>query len=150
MKLFAPLIMATGMAAAIASQPALASGSISIEIAQPGVYGRVVVGDARPAVVYTEPVIVAPARYSHVRRPIYLYVPPGHQKNWGKHCHRYAACGQPVYFVRDSWVRDHHARQRAEHRHGHQARPQRHVRHDERRRPEPGKGRGHDRRDHRR
>ncbi len=152
MKLFAPWVIAAGMAAAVASQPALASGSISIEIAQPGVYGRVVVGDARPAVVYTEPVIVAPARYSHVRRPIYLYVPPGHQKNWNKHCHRYAACGQPVYFVQESWVREHHARHRvhrAAPRPGRHAQPQRQVRHDDRRRAEPRKGRPHDRRDHR-
>ena len=31
--------------------------------------------------------------------PLSLYVPPGHQKNWGKYCGRYNACGQPVYFV---------------------------------------------------
>ena len=32
-------------------------------------------------------------------QPIYLHVPPGHAKNWRKHCHKYNACGQPVYFV---------------------------------------------------
>jgi hypothetical protein len=37
---------------------------------------------------------------------VYLYVPPGHQKNWAKHCARYAACGQPVYFVQERWVVD--------------------------------------------
>ncbi len=133
MKLFAPLIAAAGLVAAIASQPALAAGSISIEIAQPGVYGRVVVGDTRPAVVYREPIIVAPARYAPVRRPIYLYVPPGHQKNWNKHCHRYQACGQPVYFVQDSWVRSHHAQHRAHRAVQRHAQPQRKVRHDDRR-----------------
>lgn len=151
MKLFAPLIAASSLVAAIASQPALAAGSISIEIAQPGVYGRVVVGDARPAVVYREPIVVAPARYAPVRRPIYLYVPPGHQKNWRKHCHRYEACGQPVYFVEESWVRSRHAQHRAHRpgdRHGH---AQRQVRHDDRRRAEPPrKGRHDDRRDDRR
>ena len=35
------------------------------------------------------------------RSPIYLYVPPGHAKNWGKHCARYNACSQPVYFVQE-------------------------------------------------
>src|SRR5690606_22423109 len=105
MKLLAPLVAATTLVAAIASQPA-AAASVSIEIGQPGVYGRIVLaGDARPVVGYEEPVIVAPARYAPVRRPIYLYVPPGHQKNWSKHCSRYEACGQPVYFVRESWVR---------------------------------------------
>ena len=38
--------------------------------------------------------------------PVYLRVPPGHAKNWGKHCQRYGACGVPVYFVRDDWYRD--------------------------------------------
>ncbi len=142
MKRFAPFLIAAGMLAAIASQPAVAAGSISIEIAQPGVYGRVVVGDTRPAVIYAEPVIVAPARYAPVRRPIYLYVPPGHQKNWRKHCHRYEACGQPVYFVQDSWVRERHARHHG-HRHAH---PHRQVRHDDRRRAEPPRKGRHDHR----
>jgi hypothetical protein len=49
-------------------------------------------------------------------RPVYLYVPPGHQKNWAKHCSRYDACGRPVYFVKESWVRE---RYDEEHSHGH-------------------------------
>lgn len=146
MKLFAPLAAATALVAAIASTPALAAGSISIEIAQPGVYGRVVVGDVRPTVVYHEPIIVAPARYAPVRRPIYLYVPPGHQRNWNKHCHRYEACGQPVYFVQDSWVRKHHAQHRS-HRVDHRnAQPHRNVRHDDRRHAQPPRKGGHDNR----
>ena len=40
------------------------------------------------------------------QQPVYLYVPPGHQKNWRKHCGRYNACGQPVYFVQERWIRD--------------------------------------------
>ena len=40
-------------------------------------------------------------RVSH--EPVYLWVPPGHQKNWRKHCARYQACGMPVYFVQDGW-----------------------------------------------
>jgi hypothetical protein len=35
-----------------------------------------------------------------VQQPLYLHVPPGHAKKWSKHCARYNACGQPVYFVR--------------------------------------------------
>jgi hypothetical protein len=35
--------------------------------------------------------------------PIYLHVPPGHEKHWSKHCAQYNACGRPVYFVRDEW-----------------------------------------------
>ena len=37
------------------------------------------------------------------QQPVYLWVPPGHQKNWRKHCGRYDACGRPVYFVQDNW-----------------------------------------------
>jgi hypothetical protein len=32
-------------------------------------------------------------------------VPAAHQANWGRYCGGYRACGQPVYFVKDSWVR---------------------------------------------
>ncbi len=38
--------------------------------------------------------------------PVYLRVPPGHRKNWGKHCRKYGACGQPVLFVQDRWYSD--------------------------------------------
>ena len=37
---------------------------------------------------------------------IYLHVPPGHAKNWAKHCHKYDACGHPAYFVEEIWYRD--------------------------------------------
>jgi hypothetical protein len=36
-------------------------------------------------------------------QPVYLRVPPGHEKHWSKHCGKYGACGQPVYFVREDW-----------------------------------------------
>ena len=35
--------------------------------------------------------------------PIYLRVPPGHSKNWSKHCRSYNACNQRVYFVNNDW-----------------------------------------------
>jgi hypothetical protein len=53
-------------------------------------------------------VIIAPSRVATYQRPIYLYVPPGHQKHWAKHCGQYKACGQPVYFVQENWVREHY------------------------------------------
>ena len=40
-----------------------------------------------------------------------MYVPPGHAKNWAKHCGRYNACGQPVYFVQERWVHDEYRRE---------------------------------------
>jgi len=82
-----------------------ASPNVSVTISgqiQPGVYGRVQIGDVPPPpVVYAQPVvIVKPPPRRRVVEPLYLHVPPGHARNWRKHCHKYAACGQPVYFVR--------------------------------------------------
>jgi hypothetical protein len=81
---------------------------VSIGINQPGVYGRIDIGNfPQPTLVYAQPVIIAAAPRTVVApAPVYLYVPPGHQKNWGKHCGRYNACAQPVYFVQESWVRE--------------------------------------------
>lgn len=80
---------------------------VSISVMQPGVYGRIDIGNtAPPPVVYAQPMIITPGVVAVQRRPIYLYVPPGHQKNWRKYCGRYNACGQPVYFVQEGWVRE--------------------------------------------
>lgn len=68
----------------------------------PGVYGRINIGNAPPPpLIYAEPVIIQRPAVVVPRTPIYLYVPPGHAKNWGKHCGRYNACNQPVYFVQE-------------------------------------------------
>jgi hypothetical protein len=53
--------------------------------------------------IYAEPVVIQPVPVGVVRQPIYLHVPPGHAKNWRKHCGKYNACGQPVYFVQENW-----------------------------------------------
>ncbi len=68
----------------------------------PGVYGRIDLGNRPPPpVVYTQPVLIRPVPVGGVApAPLYVYAPPGHIKKWGKHCHRYNACGVPVYFVR--------------------------------------------------
>ena len=76
--------------------------SVGGEIA-PGVYGRVDFGNAAPPpVLYPQPVIIAQPAQRVVMQPVYLHVPPGHAKKWDKHCHRYNACGRPVYFVKSS------------------------------------------------
>ena len=86
---------------------AVAQTSVSIGINQPGIYGRVHIGDVpAPALWRPEPVLVAPPRVVVQQQPVYLYVPPAHQQNWRRYCGRYHACGQPVYFVRDEWVRE--------------------------------------------
>ena len=53
--------------------------------------------------IYSQPVWVQrPAKMVYVE-PIYVRVPPGHEKHWSKHCVDYGACGRPVYFVREDW-----------------------------------------------
>lgn len=95
--------------AAVAAAPAHATDiGVSINIAQPGVYGRIDIGRfPQPALVYAQPVWVQPVPHRPRPQPVYLWVPPGHQKHWDKHCARYRACGVPVYFVRDEWYHQH-------------------------------------------
>lgn len=78
----------------LALAPVLAQTSVgvSIGINQPGVYGRIDIGNfPPPRLVYPQPVVIMPSPVAVHQRPIYLYVPPGHQKNWAKHCARYNA-----------------------------------------------------------
>jgi hypothetical protein len=108
--------------------------AVSIGINQPGVYGRIDIGNMPPpAIVYPQPVVIAPAPVAVYQQPIYLYVPPAHQANWVRYCRAYAACGQPVYFVRETWVRDRYERERRDHE-GEQR--------DERRGRQHGRGHG--------
>jgi hypothetical protein len=99
--------------AALAATPALAETNVGVSIGvhQPGVYGRIDIGNfPPPPVVYAQPVVIAPTPVAIYQQPIYLYVPPGHQQRWAQYCGRYAACGQPVYFVEERWVRERHDR----------------------------------------
>jgi len=94
-------------ACAVAPTFAQTNVGVSIGINQPGVYGRIDIGNyPQPRIVYPQPVVIVQSPVAVHQQPIYLYVPPGHQKNWGKHCGRYNACGQPVYFVQEDWVRE--------------------------------------------
>ena len=97
----------------MAAQSAVAQ-NISLSINQPGVYGRVDIGEPVPqrAWINPRPVIITKAPVVFERQPIYLYVSPQHSNNWGRYCGRYNACAQPVVFVRDGWVRDRHAQNR--------------------------------------
>jgi hypothetical protein len=108
MKTVLALVLALGAVSTAHSQT-----SVSIGINQPGVYGRINIGDVPPPAFYrVEPVIIAPPRVVVERRPVYLYVPPTHEQNWSRYCGQYNACGQPVYFVREEWVQE-----RYEHEH---------------------------------
>ena len=108
------------------------SANISGQVV-PGVYGQVAIGNGPPPpVVYAQPVIVQPAPAvigAPAVEPIYLHVPPGHAKDWRKHCHEYHACNRPVYFVKSAEYEPnyhaghhdhgHHDDDREEHDHGH-------------------------------
>lgn len=129
------LFCAALLAAAV---PAFAADvGVSIQISEPGVYGRIDVGRfPQPQVVVAQPIIVQrPVHVVQRPEPVYMWVPPGHRKNWKKHCRDYNACGVPVYFVKDQWY---------------EQRVKGHGRDDDR---GPGKdhgkghGKGHDRRD---
>jgi len=103
------LLLASSLVLAAAAASATDVG-VSVQISQPGVYGRVDIGRfPQPQVIVPQPVVVArPAVVvAQPVQPVYMWVPPGHRKNWGKHCHEYHACGVPVYFVRHDWYEQH-------------------------------------------
>ncbi|KQV60640.1 hypothetical protein ASC95_04150 [Pelomonas sp. Root1217] len=82
---------------------------VSVQIGQPGFYGRIDIGNtAPPPVVMAQPVWVQ-RQPVHVA-PVYMRIPPGHQKHWDKHCAQYNACGVPVYFVKEDWYQERYAR----------------------------------------
>lgn len=100
------LLFAVIMIAAT-TQVFAADVGVSISVGQPGFYGHIDIGGfPRPQLVYGTPLIIQPVPVGIVRPAIYLHVPPGHSKNWRKHCYQYNACGQPVYFVQDTWYND--------------------------------------------
>ena len=103
---------------ALTTAPAFAADvGISLSIGQPGLYGRIDIGDfPQPQLIYPSPVIIQ-RQGGVVREPIYLHVPPGHAKKWSKHCHKYNACGQQVYFVQENWYNNEYVPQYSE-RHG--------------------------------
>lgn len=108
--------------------------SVSVNVATPGIYGQITLGGMPPPeVLLPQPVVAIPGPpvvAAAPPQPLYLHVPPGYEKHWGKHCREYNACGRPVYFVSDRWYHDvytpHHqeeergrGRHDEEHDHGH-------------------------------
>ena len=90
-----------------------------------------------PPLLFPEPRMIH--RVPVGRPPLYLRVPPGHARDWRRHCHRYGACGERVYFVQDNWYRHEYA-PRYQERHIHRDYGRDGYRDDYRR---------HERRDHR-
>lgn len=121
------LIAALIATATIATPVLAADVGVSVSIGQPGFYGRLDIGGyPQPQVIYRQPMVVQ--RAAMHRQPIYLRVPPSHAKHWSKHCRKYNACGERVYFVKDNWYnREYVPRYQKQHR------DRRNVRHNERR-----------------
>lgn len=97
------LLFGAVMLAATMAQPVQAVDvGLSLSIGQPGFYGRLDIGDyPPPKLLYRQPVLIG--RGDMHREPVYLHVPPGHAKSWRRHCGKYNACDEQVYFVQDSW-----------------------------------------------
>lgn len=102
-------VLSASMVALCAGTASAADVGVSVEISQPGVYGRVDIGRfPQPQVIVPQPVVIArPVVVAQPVQPVYMWVPPGHRKDWGKHCRHYNACGVPVYFVRHDWYDQH-------------------------------------------
>ncbi len=115
--------------AGFSSAVAAADVGVSIQFAQPGVFGRVDIGTfPQPQVIVPQPVMVAPPP-GPPPEPVYLWVPMEHRLHWDRYCGQYHACGHPVYFVNHVWYRNNVLAHR--------------ERYDER-----GRGRGHEGCDH--
>ena len=140
------VLMTFGFGAGV---PCANAGDIDIGVTiageiTPGVYGRVELGNRpAPRLVYAQPVIIEPAPVAVRVEPLYLHVPPGHVKQWRRHCQEYHACNRPVYFV---WSREYepgyvkeqggkHEKHEHDHGRGHD-----HDRHDD----DHEHGHGHD------
>ena len=96
--------------AALAAAAHATNVDVSVNVGQPGYYGSIDIGNfPQPQLVYAEPVVIQQVPAGVVRQPVYLHVPPGHAKDWRKHCRKYNACAQPVYFVQEKWYKNEYA-----------------------------------------
>ena len=102
--------IAAVLALGLAGFAAQAQTDVNVSIGgiiKPGVYGRVEIGTRPPPpVYYPQPVVIVQQPVAVVQQPIYMHVPPGHAKKWSKHCYKYNACNQPVYFVKNEYRDD--------------------------------------------
>ncbi|MDC8784770.1 hypothetical protein [Roseateles koreensis] len=118
---------------------------VSVTIGQPGFYGRIDLGSPPPAaMIYAQPVVIQQMP-GPVYSPLYLRVPPGHEKHWNKHCREYQACNRPVYFVRDDWYQRTYVERRDDRDHREYREDRREDRHDDRRDDRRGDRRDDDR-----
>lgn len=137
------LIAISLLGSALSAPVFAADVGVSVSVGQPGFYGQIDIGGfPRPPVIYRQPVMVE--RVVVEREPVYMRVPPGHAKHWSKHCHRYGACGERVYFVKDDWYNREYAPRYRE-RHGDRGGYRHDGRRDHDRRDRHDNDRGHGR-----
>ena len=109
--------LGVALLAAVGSAQAYTDVGVSLSIGQPGFYGRIDLGNAPPPqLIYTQPVMIE--RVMVQPAPVYLRVPIGHERAWGRYCGQYGGCGRPVYFVRDDWYRNTYAPHYQQHYYG--------------------------------
>lgn len=140
------LIVAAVISASFITPAFAADVGVSVNIGQPGFYGRIDIGDypyPQPRVIYRQPRVVE--RVYVEREPIYMRVPPGHARNWRMHCHRYNACGERVYFVQDNWYNHEYSPRYQEQHRDRQDYRRDNYRGDHDRGRRGDSGRGHDR-----
>ena len=110
MKFISAACLASGLTAAALALPVQAATEVgvSVEISQPGVYGRVDIGRfQQPRVIVAQPVVVLPPqRRMAPPEPVYLWVPPGHRKDWRRHDWYEQHVAPPRERGRDGWRGD--------------------------------------------
>jgi hypothetical protein len=135
------LLSAFALTATVTTFSAVAANiGLSVQVGEPGFYGRIDIGGAPPPqVIYPQPVVIHAPPVELEREPVYLHVPPEHAKHWSRYCRLYNACGEPVYFVQDTWYRDEYVPHYREHYAGREEVRHEEARHEEERREEHGK-----------
>ncbi len=102
--LFAAVLLGT-----VTTGTATAASQVEVNLygqVLPGVHGHVRVADPYPA----------------YNRIVVIEAPYAHQRDWGRYCHHYGACGQSVRFVEVREYQEHrhwHKPKRHKHRHKH-------------------------------
>jgi hypothetical protein len=111
------ILMAAAFAVTTISTPVLAADvGVSVSIGQPGFYGQLDIGNfPPPQVIYRQPKVIERGIPDN-RPPVYLRVPPDQRRHWNRHCRKYNACGERVFFVQDGWYnREYAPRYRKQH-----------------------------------
>lgn len=94
-------------AAFLATAPAWAADVGTLGgLGEPDPYGQIEIDAGNfphPQVLFPKPVVIRQVDVGEAGTPVYMHVPEEHAKNWRKHCQKYNACDQRVFFVEDNW-----------------------------------------------